>query len=441
MKKNLRLMSLLVFSAVLAACNNGTTGTTASSGTTAPGAGATSAAAATTSGQTSSSGNTTTAAQTAPTGPPVETRKPNTVYQPAFPGQTRAPGIKTETAYKTEIITKALKEPWSVKELPNGRLIVTEKSGSLRIVAPEGTVSNPVKGLPELESGGQGGLLDVLPALDFKESRILYFTLAEKTAEGSLTAVGKGRLSQDETKLEDFTIIYRAIPYFRGSAHFGSRLVFDPAGNLFVSTGERQSNATRGNAQILDNGYGKIIHITTDGKPVDGNPFLGQAGALPEIYSYGHRNPQGLAIQPGTGEVWISEMGPRGGDELNVINPGKNYGWPVISYGIEYTGQPIGGGITVKEGMEQPVYYWDPVLAPSGMTFYISEAIPEWKNNLFIGGLAGEHIARIVLDGHKVVGEERLLAEEGQRFRDVTQSQDGALYTVTDSGRLYRIGK
>lgn len=417
---------------------NGAGITVGASGTVAQGS---SAGANTVPTNTISDGSSTGSSATGNLLPPVETEKANTDYQPAFQGQTRAPGLKTETSFTSTIITSNLNAPWSVKEISEGRFAVTEKAGVLRIVTKDGGVSAPIAGFPELDSGGQGGLLDVLPDLEFSSNRILYFTLSEETQEGSLTAVGKGRLSEDETKLENFSIIYRAIPYFKGSNHFGSRIIFDENGNLIVTTGERQSTATREKAQTLDNGYGKVMRITTDGREADGNPFIGQTNALPEILSYGHRNPQGLAIHPETNDIWISEMGPRGGDELNWILSGKNYGWPVVSYGIEYSGQKIGEGITIKEGTEQPVYYWDPVLAPSGMTFYSSDKIPEWKNNLFIGGLAGQHIARIVLDGNRVVGEERLLEGEGQRFRDITQGSDGALYAVTDAGRLYRIGR
>ena len=223
--------------------------------------------------------------------------------------------------------------------------------------------------------------------------------------------------------------------------HFGSRIVFDKKGNIFVSTGERSDMATRPKAQFLDNGYGKVLYITTEGKPVEGNPFVNTPGAQPEIYSYGHRNAQGLDIHPESGDLWLSEMGPRGGDEINLIKPGKNYGWPTITYGIEYDGNIVGEGITQKEGMEQPVYYWDPVLSPSGMAFYNSSDIPEWKNNLFIGGLNSKHISRIVIKENKVIGEERLLEKENQRFRDIGMGKDGALYAVTDEGRLYRISK
>ncbi|MCE5204535.1 MAG: PQQ-dependent sugar dehydrogenase [Porphyromonadaceae bacterium] len=373
--------------------------------------------------------------------PPVETQRPNTNYTPAFEGQTRIAGVKTITPYEVNVITRELSSPWAVTHLPDGRLVITEKAGTVRLATTDGLVSGKIAGFPEVDDRGQGGLLDVAPAPDFSSSRMLYFTLAERTPQGSLTAVGKGRLSDDEKSIENFRIIYRAIPYYDNSMHFGSRLIFDKKGNIFVSTGERSDLATRPNAQKLSTAHGKVVHITPEGKPVSDNPFVNTAGALPEIYSYGHRNPQGLDIHPVTGELWLSEMGPRGGDEINLIKPGKNYGWPVITYGIEYNGNTIGDGITQKEGMEQPIYYWDPVQSPSGIAFYSSNAIPEWENNLFVGGLSSRHIARLVFKGNKVVGEERLLEEEGQRIRDVADGKDGALYAVTDEGRLYRITK
>ena len=377
--------------------------------------------------------------------PPVETEAPNADYKPAFEGQTRIDGVKTKTPYEVKVIAEGLSNPWAVASLPDGRLVITEKKGSLRIVTTTGAIGDAIGGFPEVDSRGQGGLLDVVAAPDFDTNRMLYFTLAEfaeNKKEGSLTAVGKGRLSMDESKIENFEIIFRAIPYFDNSMHFGSRIVFDNnKENIFVSTGERSDMKTRPKAQELDNGYGKIVYITTDGKPVDGNPFINNSKALPEIYSYGHRNVQGLDIHPTTGELWASEMGPRGGDEINLIKPGRNYGWPTIGYGIEYNNKKVGKGITQMEGMEQPVYYWDPVLSPSGMTFYSSYVIPEWKDNLFIGGLSSKHIARIVIEDNKVVGEERLLEKENQRFRDVEMGTDGALYAVTDEGRLYRIAK
>ncbi len=373
--------------------------------------------------------------------PPVETQGPNTSYQPAFDGQTRIAGVKTETPYSVTTLTSDLDSPWAVVELPDGRFAITEKGGTMRIVTKEGDVSEAITGFPEVDDRNQGGLLDVAPAPDFETSRLLYFSLAERTSQGSLTAVGKGRLSDDESVIENFTIIYRAIPYFDNSMHFGSRLTFDNAGNIFVTTGERSSLETRYNAQKLETAHGKVLHITPEGQPVDGNPFLNTPGVLPEIYSYGHRNPQGLDIHPTTGDIWISEMGPRGGDEINLIKPGKDYGWPTITYGIEYNGNTIGDGITQHEGMEQPVYYWDPVLSPGGMTFYSSNVIPEWENNLFIGGLSSRHIARLVFRDNKVVGEERLLEDQNERIRDIGEGADGALYAVTDSGKLFRIAK
>ena len=373
--------------------------------------------------------------------PPVETQKANTNYKPAFEGQTRIAGVKTETPYEATIISRDLSAPWAVTSIPDGRLAITEKAGTMRIATTDGTLSAKITGFPAVDDRRQGGLLDVAPAPDFETSRLLYFTFAERTSQGSLTAVGKGKLSADEKKIENFQVIYRAVPYFDNSMHFGSRIVFDKNGNIFVSTGERSDLTTRPKAQLLDNGYGKVVYITTEGKPVAGNPFINTPGALPEIYTYGHRNAQGLDIHPVTGDLWLNEMGPRGGDELNLIKPGKNYGWPTITYGIEYSGQAISNGATQKDGLEQPVYYWDPVLSPSGMAFYTSNAVPEWENNLFIGGMSSKHIARIVLKDNKVIGEERLLTNENQRFRDVGMGKDGALYAVTDEGRLYRIAK
>ena len=289
--------------------------------------------------------------------PPVESSSPNTNYAPAFEGQTRISGVKTTTPYQVTMLSTGLIEPWAVSSLPDGRLVITEKHGALRIATLDGELSNSIGGFPAVDDRTQGGLLDVTPAPDFEESRMLYFTLSEMTAAGSVSAVGRGKLSADERLIEDFEIIYRALPFFNNSMHFGSRIVFDSRGNIFFSTGERSDLATRPMAQTLDNGYGKIIHITTEGEPVEENSFSGNPDALPEIYSYGHRNVQGLAFHPLTGNLWASEMGPRGGDELNLIEPAKNYGWPTISYGIEYSGSPVGEGITQKEGLEQPVYY------------------------------------------------------------------------------------
>ena len=249
-------------------------------------------------------------------------------------------------------------------------------------------------------------------------------------------------MSDSEDELENVEVIYTAIPEFNSTAHYGSRLAWDGQGNLFVSTGDRSSTVTRPEAQELDAALGKVLRITTDGDPVADNPYVGEIGILPEIYSYGHRNVQGLAIHPVTGDLWESELGPRGGDEINLIKSGADYGWPTISYGLEYSGAAIGSGITQQNGMEQPVYYWDPVVSPSGMDFYSANAIPEWTNNLFLAALSGQHIVRLVIEGNVVVGEERLLVDEGERFRDVLDGPDGALYALTDGDNavIYRIG-
>ena len=375
--------------------------------------------------------------------PAVETNKANTTYKPAFEGQTRIAGVKTTTAYEGKVIATGLKSPWGIAVLPDGRLLITEKEGVFRIVAADGsTTSEAITGLPKVDTEGQGGLLGITLDPNFESNRMVYWTFAHKVDKGNLTAVAKGKLSADEKTIEGATIIYQAGPVYNGKLHYGGRIIFDKSGNLLVSTGERSEAETRVLAQDLKSAIGKILRITTDGKPAAGNPFEGKADALPEIYSYGHRNPQGLALHPETGDLWETEFGPRGGDELNRIVAGNNYGWPTITYGLEYSGKEIGSpAIQQKDGLEQPTYYWDPVLSPSGTNFYTGTAIPEWKNNLFIAGLSSMHIARIVIKDNKVVGEERLLAKEGERFRDVVQGKDEALYAITDAGKLYRIGK
>jgi glucose/arabinose dehydrogenase len=374
------------------------------------------------------------------TSAPVETQKPNSTYKPAFQGQTRIAGVKTKTPIETKIITDKLDRPWGIISLPDGRLMLTEKSGNFRIVSTSGKLSAPIIGVPTVNDDGQGGLLDLAIDPAFTDNRMVYWTFSDKTPNGNVTAVGKGRLSNDEKRIENAAVIYRATPAYKGVLHYGSRILFDRSGNIIFSTGERSDLETRPQAQWQNSSLGKIIRITTDGKPAPGNPFIGNNKARAELYSYGHRNVEGLAMHPETGDLWENEMGPMGGDEVNLIHAGQNYGWPIITYGLEYSGQKVGEGITQQQGLEQPVYYWDPVLSPSGMTFYSSNVIPEWKNDLFIGGLSSQHIARLVIKNDKVVGEERLLESEGERFRDVTEGKDGALYAITDSGKLYRIG-
>ncbi|WP_312769506.1 PQQ-dependent sugar dehydrogenase [Epilithonimonas sp.] len=369
---------------------------------------------------------------------PVEKEKPNSDYKPAFAGQTRIQGYKTQTEYKVDVINKHLGRPWGIAQLPNQNFLITEKTGFINLVSPDGKYITKISGLPKVDSRGQGGLLDIVIDPDFENNQTIYWSFSEPYEKGNLTAVGKGVLSTN--KIENVKIIFRATPSYDGRLHYGSRLAFDKSGNLFVSTGERSDLETRPLAQDLKAYLGKIIKIDKNGKPAAGNPFIGSNKAQPEIYSYGHRNPQGIAIHPETGELWETEMGPRGGDEINLIQPGKNYGWPTITYGIEYSGQKINNGLTKKDDLEQPIYYWDPVISPSGITFYTGNIV-EWKNNLFIACLSGEKINRIILENNKVVGEERLLEDQNERFRDVFDGKDGNLYAVTDSGKLYRISR
>ncbi|KQO20558.1 glucose dehydrogenase [Flavobacterium sp. Leaf82] len=372
---------------------------------------------------------------------PVEGNAANTTYKPAFEGQTRISGIQTNTPYEGVAIATTLTSPWGIKTLPDGRLLITEKTGTMRIATTAGVLSAPITGIPAVNAANQGGLLGLAIDPDFTANRMIYWVFAEATTGGNNTAVAKGKLSADEKTIEGATIIYRAKPANASTLHYGGRILFDKTGSLIISTGERSVLETRPLAQSVTAGLGKVIRITKDGQPASGNPTFTQTGALPELYSIGHRNPQGLALNPVTNEIWLSEHGPRGGDEINRIKPGANYGWPTITYGIEYSGEKIGAGIQQQDGLEQPVYYWDPVVSPSGMTFYTGNRVPEWQNNLFIGALSGMHIVRLAIKDNKVIGEERLLASEGQRFRDITQGNDGALYAVTDNGRLYKIDK
>jgi glucose/arabinose dehydrogenase len=372
--------------------------------------------------------------------PPVETKAPNSDYKPAFAGQTRIVGAKTTTRYTVDKIADKLGHPFAIVAMPDGRLMVTIKSGYMEIHDRNGVLVKKITGLPAVVYAGQGGLLDVAFDPKFSANKIMYWCYSENYSGSNLTAVAKGKLDEAGGKVEDISVIFRAAPGTSSSLQFGSRLVFDKDGNLFVSVGEKFMPSSRVLAQDLGSYLGKIVRITTEGKPAAGNPFLNQPGVKPEIYSYGHRNPEGLDIDPVTGELWESEFGPRGGDEINVIRPGKNYGWPVITYGIEYQGGPVGAGIQQKAGMEQPVYYWDPVISPSGICFYRGNAIPEWKDNLFIACLSGQHLNRVIIKNNKVVGEERLLEDKNQRIRDVTY-MDNMLFVITDDGDIYRIGK
>lgn len=366
-----------------------------------------------------------------------------TEFEPAFPEQTRAPEVETETELDVEVIAEGLGVSWGMEEFDTNRLLVTQRdSAELLIVNLEdGSVSDPIEGTPEVNSEDQGGLLDVTIAPDFEESRYVFMTFSQDIEGGTVTAVGKGVLSEDEASLEDFEVIFQATPAYDGTLHYGGRIIFDEEGNLFLTTGERSDDPIRERAQDLDAYLGKVIHITPDGEPVESNPFTEDEDALDGIYSYGHRNIQGIDFNPATGDLWIVEFGPQSGDELNIIEPGSNYGWPIVSYGIEYSGELINEGIAEHEaqGFVEPVYYWDPTSAPSGMSFYDNDAIPEWENNLFIGGLMPNYIARVVIEDDIIVGEERLLTDEGERFRDILVTEDGALVAATDGGLIYRV--
>ncbi len=371
---------------------------------------------------------------------PVENQKPNSDYKPAFAGQTRVASVKTTTPYKVEKIAEKIAAPFAIVAMPDGRLMVTCKKGYMEIHDGSGKLVKKIEGFPAVDFVGQGGLLDVAFDPAFANNHMIYWTFSEKQGSGNCMSVAKGKLNEAAGKVENTSVIFRALPALQSQLHFGSRLLFDKSGYLFVSTGERSITEGRMQAQKLESGLGKIFRITTDGKPAPGNPFINTKGAVPQIYSYGHRNPQGLDINPATGDLWDAEFGPRGGDEINLVRAGKDYGWPTITYGIEYSGEKVGEAIQQKAGMEQPVYYWDPVVSPSGICFYKGNSVPEWNNNLFIACLSGVHVARIVIKNNKVVGEERLLTDKNERFRDITYA-NGMLYTITDNGNVYRISK
>lgn len=402
-----------------------------------------------------------TASPTTSTSPcvPLETRTANAPEQkPAFAGQTRTCGVKSGVAFDVTVLAKGLERPWAVEPLPNGDFLVTEKPGRLRIVSAKGEVGPPIDGLlpvgsggvsaasgqgglPPITAQGQGGLLDVALSPNFTRDRTIFWSFSEQREGGSGTSVARGVLTEDRRNLEQVRVIFRAMPTYNNGLHFGSRLAFGPDGMLYITLGERfDKTTTRPQAQHLNSHLGKIIRINPDGSVPADNPFAGQSGALPEIWTLGHRNVQSATFDE-RGRLWTVEHGAKGGDELNLIEKGKNYGWPLVTYGEEYSGEPITGAVTAREGYEQPVYYWDPVIAPSGMQFYTGDAFPAWRGSLFVGGLASQQLVRLVIEGNRVVGEEHLLAERGKRVRDVRQGPDGALYVVTDEsdGELLKI--
>lgn len=390
---------------------------------------------------------------------PLETRTPNAPEQkPAFAGQTRTCGVKSNVNFDVTVLAKGLERPWAVEPLPDGALLVTEKPGRLRIVSAAGEVGPPIGnllpvgsggvssvsgqgGLPPITARGQGGLLDVALSPSFARDRIIYWSFSEQREGGSGTSVARGRLTEDRRNLEDVRVIFRAMPTYNNGLHFGSRLAFGPDGKLYITLGERfDKTTTRPQAQHLNSHLGKIIRLNPDGSVPEDNPFVRQSGALPEIWDIGHRNVQSAAFDD-RGRLWTVEHGAKGGDELNLIEKGKNYGWPLVTYGEEYSGEPIPNAVTVREGFVQPVYYWDPVIAPSGAQFYTGDAFPAWRGSLFVGALVEKSLVRLVIKDDRVVGEEHLLTDRDQRVRDVRQGPDGALYVVTDesNGELWKL--
>ena len=369
---------------------------------------------------------------------PVDPRPANDPNQkPAFAGQTDAPERKSKVAFDVVTVVEGLVNPWSVAFLPNGKMLITERPGRLRILA-EGKLSEPVTGLPEVVARGQGGLLDVTLDPAFAKNNTIYWCYSEPREGGvNNTAVARGKLVDEApARVEEVKTIYHQEPSLASNLHFGCRLVFGRDGTLFVTQGDRSITEGRMQSQKMDSLIGKFVRINSDGSIPKDNPFVGKEGVRPEIWSSGHRNTQAAALHPTTGELWEIEHGTRGGDELNIARKGKDYGWPTIAYGIEYRGGTITGGIQQQEGMEQPIYYWDPVIGPSGMAFYTGNLFPAWKGNLFVGGHATNDLVRLELEGEKVVGEERLLKDlqpKPERIRDVRVGPDGAIYVLTDS--------
>jgi len=381
-------------------------------------------------------------------GKPIDTRPATKKDDHSlWEGQTRAPYEPSGVAYTVTTITDKLQNPWALAFLPDGKMLVTEKPGRMRVVSADGTISEPLGGVPAVQAGGQVGLLDLALDKNFAQNRRIFFSYSEAVGEtDSHIVVASATLNPAATAITGAKVILGSMPAMskqRLSANQGGRLTVDRDGNLFVIIGDRAPTPPHDFAQQTDNTVGKVLHITPEGKPAPGNPFAGKAGYAPELYSYGHRSPEGLAINPANGELWEVEHGPQGGDELNRIEAGKNYGWPVISHGIDYNNTPIKEGIVEKAGMEQPRYYWNPVIAPSGMAFYQGNQFPGWKDSIFVGGLGGQLLDRLHMDWktNKVIGEEPLLQEQGvrTRIRDVRFGPDGMIYVLTDANALLKV--
>lgn len=358
----------------------------------------------------------------------------------ALPGVVLAQQSVTTEVGPMSVVTVAegLQVPWGLAFLPDGRMLVTERSGRMRIVATDGGLSEPLEGVPRVHASGQGGLLDVVVGPDFERDGRVYFSYAEPTGRGARTAVARAVLDADALTLTGVEGVFAQQDDPSGRHHFGSRLVFGRDGSLYVGLGDRFFH--RDQAQTLDNHIGKVVRVMPDGSVPHDNPFVGQRGVLPEIWSYGHRNIQGAALHPETGVLWTHEHGPQGGDEVNVGVAGANYGWPVVTYGREYvTGVRIGEG-TERDDVEAPALHWTPSIAPSGMAFYTAGRIPGWRGNLFVGALRGQSLFRLVLDGDRVVHQERMLTELNSRIRDVREGPDGLLYLLDESnGRILRV--
>ncbi|WP_172125770.1 PQQ-dependent sugar dehydrogenase [Devosia sp. 1635] len=366
--------------------------------------------------------------------PTVQTQAPNAPDQePAFAQQTRAPLPENPAAVETEVVASDLPQLWALEFLPDNRMLVTAKAGALHIISEDGKVSAPVEGVPAVDSEGQGGLLDVALAPDFESSGLIFFSFSEPREGGNGTSVAKARLVMNDdggASLEDMEVIFQQMPTYDGTKHFGSRLVFGTDGSLFVTVGERSDVEPRVQAQDLGSGLGKIFRIDQNGDPLPDNPFVDVEGALPEIWSLGHRNMQSAALD-GQGRLWAVEHGPKGGDELNRPEPGTNYGWPEVTYGIDYSGKPIGEGITQDAETTQPVYYWDPVIAPSGMAYYEGDEFPQWQGAFLVGGLVAQSIVVLHLNDKDQVETEEWVPLQA-RVRDVKVGPDGAVYAVTE---------